>query len=58
MPYNIPNSAKYRNALIIEPYIRDRYGFQRYSCWMPKRVIDEVITFPEFRKYLGYAGSI
>jgi hypothetical protein len=27
MPYNIPNSAKYRNALIIEPYIRADIGF-------------------------------
>ncbi len=27
MPYNIPNSAKYRNALIIEPYIRVDIGF-------------------------------
>jgi hypothetical protein len=27
MPYNIPNSVKYRNALIIEPYIRADIGF-------------------------------
>ncbi len=27
MPYNIPNSVKYRNALIIEPYIRVDVGF-------------------------------
>ncbi len=27
MSYNIPNSAKYRNALIIEPYIRVDLGF-------------------------------
>jgi len=27
MPYNIPNNAKYRNALIIEPYIRADVGF-------------------------------
>ena len=27
MPYNVPNSAKYRNALIIEPYIRADIGF-------------------------------
>lgn len=27
MPYNIPNSVKYRNALIIEPYIRADVGF-------------------------------
>ncbi|HYJ37207.1 MAG TPA: TonB-dependent receptor, partial [Chitinophagaceae bacterium] len=27
MPYNIPNSVKYRNALIIEPYIRIDMGF-------------------------------
>ena len=27
MPYNIPNSIKYRNALIIEPYIRVDIGF-------------------------------
>lgn len=27
MPYNIPNSARYRNALIIEPYIRADIGF-------------------------------
>lgn len=27
MSYNIPNSAKYRNALIIEPYIRVDIGF-------------------------------
>jgi CarboxypepD_reg-like domain/TonB-dependent Receptor Plug Domain len=27
MPYNIPNSVKYRNALIIEPYIRVDIGF-------------------------------
>jgi len=27
MPYNIPNSVKYRNALIIEPYIRIDIGF-------------------------------
>jgi hypothetical protein len=27
MPYNIPNSTKYRNALIIEPYIRVDIGF-------------------------------
>jgi len=27
MPYNIPNSVKYRNALVIEPYIRIDMGF-------------------------------
>ncbi len=27
MPYNIPNSTKYRNALIIEPYMRVDIGF-------------------------------
>ena len=27
MPYNIPNSVKYRNALVIEPYIRLDIGF-------------------------------
>lgn len=27
LPYNIPNSVKYRNALIIEPYIRVDIGF-------------------------------
>ena len=27
LPYNIPNSVKYRNALIIEPYIRLDIGF-------------------------------
>ncbi len=27
MSYNIPNSVKYRNALIIEPYIRVDAGF-------------------------------
>ncbi|HTE23993.1 TonB-dependent receptor [Flavitalea sp.] len=27
LPYNIPNSVKYRNALIIEPYIRIDLGF-------------------------------
>lgn len=27
MPYNIPGSIKYRNALIIEPYIRADIGF-------------------------------
>jgi len=27
MPYNIPNSVKYRNALIIDPYIRADIGF-------------------------------
>ena len=27
MPYNIPNSVKYRNALIIEPYVRIDIGF-------------------------------
>ena len=27
MPYNIPNSVKYRNALIIDPYIRIDIGF-------------------------------
>ncbi|RYZ28344.1 MAG: TonB-dependent receptor, partial [Sphingobacteriales bacterium] len=27
LPYNIPNSVKYRNALIIEPYIRIDVGF-------------------------------
>lgn len=27
MPYNIPNSVKYRNALVIEPYIRADVGF-------------------------------
>jgi hypothetical protein len=27
MSYNIPNSVKYRNALIIEPYIRADIGF-------------------------------
>lgn len=27
MPYNIPNSVKYRNALFIEPYIRIDIGF-------------------------------
>ena len=27
MPYNIPNSTRYRNALIIEPYIRVDIGF-------------------------------
>ncbi len=27
MPYNIPNSIKYRNALTIEPYIRTDIGF-------------------------------
>ncbi|MBS1509959.1 MAG: TonB-dependent receptor [Bacteroidetes bacterium] len=27
MPYNIPNSVKYRNALIIDPYIRIDMGF-------------------------------
>ena len=27
MPYNIPNSVKYRNALVIEPYIRFDIGF-------------------------------
>ena len=27
MPYNIPNSTKYRNALIIDPYIRVDIGF-------------------------------
>jgi hypothetical protein len=27
MPYNIPNSVKYRNALVLEPYIRADIGF-------------------------------
>ncbi len=27
LPYNIPNSVKYRNALVIEPYIRIDMGF-------------------------------
>jgi len=27
MPYNIPNSVRYRNALVIEPYIRADVGF-------------------------------
>ena len=27
MPFNIPNSVKYRNALIIDPYIRVDIGF-------------------------------
>ena len=27
MPYNIPNSSKYRNGLIIDPYIRIDIGF-------------------------------
>jgi hypothetical protein len=27
MPYNIPNSVKYRNGLIIDPYIRIDLGF-------------------------------
>jgi len=27
MPYNIPNSTRYRNALLIEPYIRLDMGF-------------------------------
>ncbi len=27
LSYNIPNSVKYRNALIIEPYIRADFGF-------------------------------
>jgi hypothetical protein len=27
LPYNIPNSVKYRNALIIQPYIRVDFGF-------------------------------
>ncbi|MGV3766450.1 MAG: TonB-dependent receptor [Chitinophagaceae bacterium] len=27
MPFNLPNSVKYRNALIIEPYIRMDMGF-------------------------------
>ncbi len=27
MPYNIPNSVRYRNALVIEPYIRVDIGF-------------------------------
>jgi len=27
MPYNIPNSVKYRNALEIDPYIRADIGF-------------------------------
>ncbi|HVZ97339.1 MAG TPA: TonB-dependent receptor [Chitinophagaceae bacterium] len=27
MPYNIPGSVKYRNALVIEPYIRADIGF-------------------------------
>nr|WP_242696183.1 TonB-dependent receptor [Longitalea luteola] len=27
MPYNIPNSVKYRNALVIDPYIRIDIGF-------------------------------
>src|SRR5678815_1926401 len=27
MPYNIPGSTKYRNALIIDPYIRVDIGF-------------------------------
>lgn len=27
LPYNIPNSSRYRNALVIEPYIRIDIGF-------------------------------
>jgi hypothetical protein len=27
LPYNIPNSVKYRNGLVIEPYIRVDVGF-------------------------------
>ena len=27
MPYNIPNSVKYRNAMVIDPYIRIDIGF-------------------------------
>jgi len=27
LPYNIPNNVKFRNALIIEPYIRADFGF-------------------------------
>jgi hypothetical protein len=27
MPYNIPNSVKYRNALVVDPYIRADIGF-------------------------------
>ena len=27
MPYNIPNSVRYRNGLIVEPYMRVDIGF-------------------------------
>lgn len=27
LPYNIPNSVKYRNALVIDPYLRIDVGF-------------------------------
>jgi hypothetical protein len=27
LPYNIPNKVKFRNALIIDPYIRVDFGF-------------------------------
>src|SRR6202008_662957 len=30
LPYNIPNSVKYRNALFIEPYIRVDIGFSAF----------------------------
>lgn len=39
MPFNIPGSVKYRNALVIEPYIRADVGFSAllYDAQSPKR---------------------
>ena len=48
MPYNIPGSIKYRNALIIDPYIRIDIGFS--ALLVAKRA--EKIKAPLYSNYL------
>jgi hypothetical protein len=69
MPYNIPQSVRYRNALIIEPYIRADLGFSALlydeekrrgkgkSLWKPMRSLWaslEVFNLLDRRNTISY----
>ena len=66
MPFNIPNNPKYRNALIIEPYIRADIGFSALllsekslrRSHSPFRALDNIWASLEIFNLLDRANTI
>lgn len=66
MPYNIPNSTKYRNGLIVEPYIRVDIGFsalllgEKFSrrSHSPFRKFDNIWASLEIFNLINRANTI